>query len=76
MGSHLTGAKLVELVSKYCFSKHYSVLFRLTDKLAGSAVHPVRWVILKADPSDLSKGVPVLQSLEAAAVPSCFAVSA
>lgn len=38
-------------------------------------MHPVHWVILKGDPSDLSKGIRVLQSLEAAAVVSCFAVS-
>ena len=71
----LTGAKLVKMVWKYWSSKHWSVLLILTDKLAGFAVHPVHWVILKGDPSDLSKGICVLQSLEAAAVSSCFAVS-
>lgn len=38
-------------------------------------MHPVHWVILKGDTSDLSKGICVLQSLEAAAVASCSAVS-
>lgn len=74
-GFPLSGTKLVEMVWKYWSSKHWSILSILTDKLAGFAVHPVHWVILKGDPSDLSKGICVLQSLEAAAVASCFVVS-
>lgn len=35
----------------------------------------MHWAILKGDPSDLSKGICVLQALDAAAVAGCFSVS-
>lgn len=56
-------------------SKHPSILLIPSNKLAASAVHPVPWGIWKGDPGDLSRGIRVLQSLEAAAVPSCFSPS-
>lgn len=56
-------------------SKHPSILLIPSNKLAASAVHPVPWGIWKGDPGDLSRGIRVLQSLEAAAVPSCFSLS-
>lgn len=51
------------------------ILLILSNKLAGSAVQSCALGHWKGDPGDLSRGIRVLQSLEAAAVPSCSSPS-